>query len=163
MCRLAFLLGTLALMLSASAGVAVGHNINCYTAVGYTITCVPKPHDNVDPWGTPVFGYKTGSTATQWSPGSFYWNDITMTDGYTIQPAALGDTYIWQSNPYSEIYYSRLWFCFNIQSLSYLQTSFGGSGLFNGTTQGTWDQYSTTGPDCYSPTPFQDYTTWLAY
>jgi hypothetical protein len=157
-----FLLPVLATVLAASAGVAVAHNIDCYTAVGYTITCTPKAHDNDDPFGVRTFGFKTGSTSTQYASGSFYWNRIVLTDGYAYQPAWLGNTYINQANPTSQIYYTGIWFCMYVSSISYQDIGFGGTGLYNGTPQGYLDQSSAMN-DCYYPGIYHDYLTWHAY
>lgn len=144
-----------------SAGLAAAHNVNCYTAVGYTIVCAPKAHDNYDVLGNPAFGFKTGSTAAQTTYGSFTWNEIKITDGYEIQHANLGDTYVWQANPYSPLLYSRAWFCYPVGYATNIAMS--SIQLSNNSTTGTWDQYSTLGADCYSPTPYQDFLTWMAY
>lgn len=150
-------------LLSLTAGVAFAHNVNCYTAVGYTITCSPKVHNNTDAFGNVQFGYSTGSTATQPGTGSFYWNAIRITNGYEYQPAEFGDTYVWQENPFSRLYYDRLWYCTEVSSISYSEIDFAGSGLYNGTTVGNWLQYSNLSTDCYSPVPYDDYLSWNAY
>ncbi|HET7700168.1 MAG TPA: hypothetical protein VFM06_04790 [Candidatus Limnocylindria bacterium] len=110
-----------------------------------------------------IFGFKTGATYTQTQYGSFRWERVQITSGYEIEPARFGDTYIWQNNPYQQLLWSDHWFCVPV---SWIQDDSIWMSINNGTTSGTWHQYSTPAEfvgDCYSPTPYTDYLTVIAY
>lgn len=103
-----------------------------------------------------------GVTTTQNSPGSFHWDYLTITDGTDVNDVGwFGDAYVIQSgSPSGQIGYSSHWWCSRVAYESYGSV---GINVTDSTTQGYWDQYSTSGIDCYNPTPFQDYIAVQAY
>lgn len=149
-----------AVFVAVPATVALAHGVTCYTAVGYTVTCQPKPHAALDPYGNVLFGFNTGATYTQTQLGSFTWNAIRLTGGYENTSAQFGDTYIFQFDPNQTLLYSRVWFCREVNSVS--DEAYGGS-WYNASTSGQWFQYSTAGIDCYTPNPYTDALMVQAY
>jgi len=163
-----FVLHVSALTLALTAlfgGVAFGHTVTCYTALGYTITCQPKTHDHLGyhaPNWLNDYSFDAGVQITQLSTGSFTWNRLIVANGVNVNDVGyLGDAYVQQTGPYAQLTYSRLWFCYPVSSLSYSDL---GINVINSSTQGYWLQYSTDGLNsCYNPNPYTDYTAVQAY
>jgi hypothetical protein len=139
------------LLVSLTSGLAAAGLISCYTALGYTITCQPKEVDHYDPLGNFIYSFNIGSTATQTTAGSFTWNELRITNGYEVPPHGnLGDAYVFQTNPFSQLLYTRTWFCYPVNQITYTAL---GTSLYNASANGYWHLYSTSGTDCYMPTP----------
>lgn len=145
------------------AGVVLGHTIQCYTAVGYTVVCTPKLHTHTiwdgGQWVN-AYSFKAGVTVTQSSYGNFTWNYITLTDGDDDATVAyFGDAYVYKNNPFGQIFYTSSYFCQRVGTTTY---SSYGLNTYNSTTSGYWLMLSDA-ESCYGWNPFEDYTIVWAY
>lgn len=156
------------ILLVALGGYAFGHAVTCYTALGYTITCQPKIHDDHNTWHSPPgawfndYSFKAGVMITQTQTGSFRWDSLILTDGVEVNDYGyFGDAYVFQTSPFAELLVTNTWFCYPMSLLTYGAYS---PYLTNNSTTGYWHMYSTSGYNsCYNPNPFTDYTAVQAY